>query len=177
MRHAVVATIISALLTCGCASRQAVTQAAAPRPAPAPVAGPQARVLGGTATDLPRAVAYRTNGDYTDRVAVTLTPDGKLASYPAPTDISASARPLRLHAGFLLDRRGVNARSVFTRYTFDEYAALTAAPSPDSILAAIIPGSAITELLPLPMTTNEAVADTAAVNAYIKELQARQAIR
>lgn len=122
---------------------------------------------------MPRAVAYRMSGDYADNVPVTLAADGSLQSYPAPSDINESLRPLPLSGGWWLDRRGVSARSVFTRYTYAGYAALEEAPSPAQLLEAVIPGARVTSVVTLPMTTQEAVADTAAVNATLKRLDTR----
>lgn len=133
------------------------------------------RDLGAARTDtkpvqaLPRAVIYKTNGDYNANVPVQLGADGQILSYPAPSDISAErSEPLPLAEGFLLDRRGLSARSVFTRYTYAEYAALPQAPTPAELKAAIIPGARITEMLTAPMTPSEAAADTAALNALIR---------
>ena len=117
---------------------------------------------------MPRAVAYRMSGDYADNVPVTLAPDGSLESYPAPSDINAASRPVPLAGGWWLDRRGVSPRSVFTRYTYAGYAALKEAPSPSQLLEAVIPGARVTSVVTLPMTTAEAVADTAAVNASLQ---------
>lgn len=122
---------------------------------------------------MPRAVAYRMSGDYADNVPVTLAADGSLQSYPAPSDIHESLRPIPLSGGWWLDRRGVSARSVFTRYTYAGYAALEEAPSPAQLLEAVIPGARVTSVVTLPMTTQEAVADTAAVNAALKRLDTR----
>lgn len=138
-------------------------------PPPTVVAGPaaQGRIIGGT--PIPRAVAYRTDGDYADRVPVTLTSTGTLASYPAPSDVCGS-EPLPLADGYLLDRRGVGENTVFTRYTYAGYCALSEAPSPEAIMGSIIPGAHVTAIVTLPMTLQEALADTAAVNRYLRNL-------
>lgn len=136
--------------------------------APVPVLGVEGRVLGDSQADIPHAVAYRTDGDYADCVPVNLAPDGSLASYPAPSDISAASEPLPLVDGFLLDRRGIGPNTVFTRYTYRQYAALPQAPSQQQLLDSVIPGSRVNEMVVLPMTTSEALADTAAVNEYIR---------
>lgn len=122
----------------------------------------------GASAVVPNAVIYRTNGDYRDKVPVQLAPGNKLLSYPAPSDINPEVLPVVLADGFLLDRRGITINSVFTRYTYAEYASLAATPPTDSLLAAIIPGSCVVELASLPMTTAEALADTAAINAIIR---------
>ncbi len=117
---------------------------------------------------LPRAVIYRCAPQYVDKVPVTLSADGKsIVSYPAPTDLRNTA-PIRLCDGFLLDRRGVNEHTAFTRYTYSEYEALEHAPAPSQLLKDIIPGSGITDLHTLPMSAAEAATDTTAVNTWIK---------
>ena len=118
---------------------------------------------------IPKATVYRMSGDYADYVPVTLTPDGhSLVSFPAPTDLSQSSRPLPLADGFYLDRRGVGTCTAFTRYTYAEYMALPAAPSPSELLASLIPGAVVTEVVRLPFTLSQAEADTAAVNTLIR---------
>lgn len=124
---------------------------------------------------LPPAIVYRTSGDYDDLVPITLSPDGKsVESYPAPTDVSPSwSTPLHVADGFLLDRRGISARSAFTCYTYARYCALTEAPSPRVLLDSVIPGARVTEMYALPITAAEAAADTALVNRLIMEGRTR----
>ena len=127
------------------------------------------KVIGnGAVTMIANAVAYRMSGDFADNVPVTLASDGSLASYPAPTDLCEGSTPLALADGWWLDRRGVGSGTVFTRYTYRDYAALGTAPSPSQLLGAVIPGARVTAVMRLPMTLQEAVADTAAVNAFIR---------
>lgn len=117
---------------------------------------------------MPRAVIYKTAGNFNQNVPVQAGPGGKIISYPAPTDVSPErSEPLQLADGFLLDRRGISTRSRFTRYTYAEYAALEQAPTEAELIKAIIPGTQITEMYTLPMTPSEAAADTAAVNNII----------
>lgn len=160
------ALAIGSLATlCACApARKSSTPAVSPAP-PAIVRIGPGRTIGGAPE--PSAVIYRTNGNYDDNVPVNVSAAGLLLSYPAPTDLR-DASPLPLAAGFLLDRRGIGPNTAFTRYTYATYSALPAPPAPDSIMAAIIPGACVTESLTLPMTLTEALADTAAVNAYIR---------
>lgn len=161
------------IVACACKSPSGAGSAkgAAPPPltaakAPDGITG-ASRIIGGTPP--PPAVAYRTDGDYADNVPVSVSPDGALTSYPAPSDVRG-AEPLPLADGFWLDRRGVGPNTVFTRYTYAAYAALPEAPQPDEIEDAIIPGSKVTAIVTLPMTMEQAVADTAAVNAYLRSL-------
>ena len=103
---------------------------------------------------------YKTDGDYADRVPVTLdSRHRRLVSYPAPSDL-AGAAPVRLSDGFLLDRRGVSGNTAFTRWTYREYAAMESAPSPAEIMEAIIPGARVTEIyqMPFPAGTPDAAA-------------------
>lgn len=121
----------------------------------------------------PKAVAYRMSGDYADNVPVTLAADGAIISYPAPGDLTDLSAPLPLADGWWLDRRGISANSVFTRYTYSEYRALPAAPTPAELKASVIPGARVTATLQLPMTVSKATADTAAANAAISHLAPR----
>ena len=128
------------------------------------------RTVGITA---PKAVAYRMSGDYADNVPVTLAADGVIISYPAPGDLTDRSAPLPLTDGWWLDRRGISANSVFTRYTYSEYRALPATPTPAELKASVIPGARVTVTLQLPMTVAEATADTAAANAALSRLAPR----
>jgi hypothetical protein len=67
----------------------------------------------------------------------------------------------------MLDRRGINENSAFTRYTYNEYAALQQAPSTEELLKAVIPGAKVTEIVKLPITLSQAENDMTAVNGYI----------
>lgn len=123
--------------------------------------------LSGRQAAIPRARVYRMNGDYADNVPVGTDGSGRIISYPAPTDVSAASRPMQLAGGWWLDRRGVGLHTVFTRFTYEEYAALPQSPSVAQLREAIIPGARVTAVEELPWTLREAVADTAAVNAWL----------
>lgn len=116
---------------------------------------------------IPKAVAYRMSGPYADNVPVNVNAAGKIVSYPAPSDLGPGSTPVDLGGGWWLDRRGVSTNSVFTHYTYNEYRTLTAAPSPDELEAAIIPGAKVTEAVALPMTLSEAEADLPAARASL----------
>ena len=117
---------------------------------------------------MPKAVIYKTSGDFFDRVPITMNRERtKVVSYPAPTDIYPGAMPVRLADGWLLDRRGIGENAVFTRWTYNEYAALSEPPTLAELKSAVIPGSRVTEIRRLPMFTSEAASDTAAVNRLI----------
>ena len=133
-----------------------------------PVRNPDSPITG-MRPFIPKAQVYRTNGNYNDNVPIQVADDGKtLISFPAPTDIDNQTKPLPLADGFLLDRRGISTDSRFTTYTYADYSALQAPPSIENLLKSIIPHAMITELVALPMTTQEALADTAAVNRLIR---------
>lgn len=123
------------------------TQATAPAPATQPVAGP-------TTGYIPRATVFKMSGPYADKVAVTLDAQGNLTYYPAPSDITKSSMPVYLKDGWWLNCQGLSANSVFTDWTFTDYAALPATPSPSEIKAHIIPGATVTamERTTVPMT-------------------------
>lgn len=83
-------------------------------------------------------VIYKTRGNYNNLVPVRLDNSGsRIVSYPAPSDLIRNgkyATPVELADGYLWDRRGVSANSVFTDYTYDVYASMPSAPSVDEIL-------------------------------------------
>lgn len=154
------------LIAGGCKSSTAIK--ASYEPAVQPI------VLGygnATTTDvnfLPKAHIYKTTGNYKDNVPVTLNASGnQLVSFPAPGDLTEAA-PVQLNDGYLLDCRGINSNTAFTSYTYAQYAALPQAPAPSALIQAIIPGANVTEIVELPMTLAEAMADTTRVNALIK---------
>ena len=121
------------------------------------------------ANHMPRAVVYKTNGDYNDHVAVNLDADGKtLVSYPAVSDVSASSSALPVARGWLLDRRGgTGLNTAFLTWTYAEYAAMKSTPSQAEIMAHSIPGAEVTEVRRLSMSASQARQDTSAVNAEI----------
>lgn len=117
---------------------------------------------------MPRAVIYRMTGDATAaNVPVQVSPAGAITSFPAPTDIIGQ-EPIALTDGYLLDRRGINDDTRFTRWTYTDYSALKSAPTTTEIKAAIIPGAKPTDIHVLDMTPWQAAADTAAINHMIK---------
>jgi hypothetical protein len=162
-------TIIAfgALVTASCSNAKKATATTEDNQVDAVTA---ATVQGGKkkSSMVPKATIYKTNGDYNNNVPITLSADGKsVVSYPAPSDISSTSTPVALKDGYLLDRRGINENSAFTRYTYSEYAALQQAPSTEELLKAVIPGAKVTEIVKLPITLSQAENDMTAVNGYI----------
>lgn len=136
-----------------------------------------ARTSGAHSALMPKAVAYRTNGDYASHVMINLTPDGDILSYPAPGDITSASAPVDLGDGWWLDRRGgVSLNSVFLTYTYPQYAALPAAPSLQELRKSIIPGAHVTEILKLPCNANQAQEDIDNIKQYIKLHQQNPAV-
>ncbi|PSR52553.1 hypothetical protein AHMF7605_02935 [Adhaeribacter arboris] len=90
----------------------------------------------------PPTIVYKTKQDYTNKVAVILTPDKtEIASYPHPQDIAKrgnKVQPLLLADGYLLDNQGINQNVAFTSYTFEQYAALPQTPSMEELKSRII---------------------------------------
>lgn len=105
-----------------CGRHVAVVPAMTLTPAPSHVASP-------------RAVVYKTRGDYQKLVPVILSADRKsLVAYPAVSDVSHLPVPTPLANGWLLDNRGITAHVAFTTWTYEEYAALPATPSAQEIM-------------------------------------------
>lgn len=117
---------------------------------------------------LPNATAFRMSGDYQNNVAVTLAPNGELSYFPAPTDITADSEPISLGKGWWLNRQGIGPRSVFTKYTFAQYAELTETPSIEQLKASIIPGAKVTDFMELPIKLDEATNNPDLAKSYLK---------
>lgn len=121
------------------------------------------------ASVMPAAIVYKTRADYSDKVPINLNADKtSIMSYPDPHDIHAQSSPLPLADGYLLDRRGISTNVAFTSFTYEQYAALTHVPSTATLFDSIIDKSPLTEMYRLPININQAVADTARVNQYIR---------
>lgn len=120
---------------------------------------------------IPKAVIYRTNGDYADNVPVNLNESRtSLVSYPAPSDITSHSAPVPLGDGWLFDRRGgVGINTVFLNYTYSQYAALKYTPSSTQLMQAIIPGSGVTQSILTPVTLSKALADPDILKQYIPQ--------
>lgn len=116
---------------------------------------------------LPKATAFRMSGDYAGNVAITLDSQGNLTYFPDPSDISKNSEPVQLAEGWWLNRQGVGINSVFTRYTFAQYAALPSVPSVQELKAAIIPGARVTETISLPYAVGEAEAHLPEINEFL----------
>lgn len=162
MRYLYIPLFCIACLACGCTKKAMVASGVSPE------APGQIRIAGNPLTALPKATAFKMSGDYADKVAVTLNSDGSILYYPAPSDITSDSAPYALGEGWYLNRQGLTANSVFTRWTFDEYKSLSKAPSRQEIKDAIIPGARVTELMQLPVSISEALSDPAACIKYIK---------
>ena len=87
-------------------------------------------------------IIYKTTADYFFNVPVSMNEArDRIVSFPAPSDLYYNGEPAlpgKLKKGYLLDRRGINANSVFTSYTYSEYAALEAPPSLEELHESII---------------------------------------
>ncbi len=95
----------------------------------------------GTAAALPPMIIYKTAGNYDNLVPVTMDESKtRITNYPAPSDLyynGTLAVPQKLIEGYLLDRRGISSNTVFTDYTYEEYAAMDKAPSIDELMSHI----------------------------------------
>jgi hypothetical protein len=95
-------------------------------------------------------IVYKTSSNYLNKVPIGLNEAGdQVSSYPAPSDLRSGeglALPVQLKKGYLLDMRGVQPNSAFTSYTYEEYAALNAAPPPGELLDKVIDPDPFTEM-------------------------------
>ena len=87
----------------------------------------------------PPGVVYKTTKDYSCNVPVGLSADGThIVSYPAVSDVRGLPYPTPLADGYLLDNRGIGRNVAFLSYTYEEYAALPATPSPEELMEKVI---------------------------------------
>lgn len=124
---------------------------------------------GSSVNYLPKAVIYKTNGDFNDNVLVNMDDARKaILSYPAISDVSSNSAPIVLKDGWLLDRRGgVNPNSAFLNYTYQQYSSLKKQPTAQALMKEVIPNAKVTEVKVLPITYNEALSNPESVNKYI----------
>lgn len=118
---------------------------------------------------MPKAVIYKTNGDYANYVPVTLNDaHTAIVSYPGPKDVSADqSTPLPLANGWMLDRRGgISANTAFLKYTYAQYAAIKGVPTAEALMKAILPDARVTEVKVLPMTLNQALKNPQSLIPY-----------
>ena len=96
-------------------------------------------ISGNHAMVSPKAIVYRTSGNYINNVPVILDETKtSLVSYPDPVDVRNNPKPTELIKGYLLDNRGIGVNVAFTSYTYEEYAAMESVPSQEEIMAHII---------------------------------------
>lgn len=122
-----------------------------------------------TSRFVPNAVIYKTKMDYSQLVPVNLdATKSRIVSYPHPTDVSRNSTPLKLINGWLLDRRGITQNSAFTSFTYDEYSKFTNAPKIRILQEKIIDDDPFIAIIQLPISSSEAIADTAKCNDIIR---------
>lgn len=102
-------------------------------------------------TSGPKAIVYKTTGDYLNLVPVSMDKGKtKIISYPAPSDVYYNgilAGPVILKNGYLLDNRGINENTVFLNYTYEEYSKLDKAPSLNDMMSRIENKYPLSELI------------------------------
>ncbi|MBE6304996.1 MAG: hypothetical protein E7082_03625 [Bacteroidales bacterium] len=119
------------------------------------------------ASPTPKAIAYKMSGQASaDNVPIQVDNQGNIISFPDPSDLK-NAEPIQLKGGYLLDRRGVNTNTRFLSYTYKEYSSLNVPPSITELKASIIPDARVSEIIQLPVTISQAVADLNAINAML----------
>lgn len=156
---------LTLLALCACQSKREV---ALPQPAPDEgVHLPRPAIVEKSAAAIPKALVYKTSGDFNNHVFILMDEAGNVISYPAPSDVSSASAPLLLADGWLLDRRGVAENAVFLTYTWEQFHNLPSTPSLPELKSHIISGARVTQVLQLPCTLAQAEADTSAVNAWI----------
>lgn len=93
----------------------------------------------------PPLYIYQTKADYHRLVPIALSDDRKsVVSYPDPSDLRYGIPPEKLAQGYWLDTRGIGLQVAYTNYTYKEYAALSAPPSMDTLMARLVDADPIT---------------------------------
>ena len=99
---------------------------------------------------LPSVLVYKTKADYSQNVPLILSEDKKtIISFPDPTDLMINGEfrtPVKLSAGYLLDRKGISKNVAFLRYTYEEYSKLTKIPSTEEFGNLILENDPLLEL-------------------------------
>ncbi len=135
---------------------------------------PQNVILGSEPRDvMPRAVAYRTNGDYSQYVTINVSPAGQILAFPDPRDIGPQSTPLELGDGWLLDRRGgIGENTRFIRLTYTDYHNLPAPPTIFELKEAIIKDARVTQTIVFSdLTPSQAARDPKKVMQLIREYE------
>lgn len=100
------------------------------------------RQTGGAAVSSPVVYIYKMKKDYSQLVPVLMDDSrSRIVSYPHPADLKRGDKlclPTELVQGYWLDNRGINSNVAFLSYTYEEYAALSAAPSMEELMAHIV---------------------------------------
>lgn len=86
----------------------------------------------------PVAWVFKLNGDFVDKVPITLNEDkSEIVAYPGIEGIK-NKKPTPLGNGYYLDNGLVNPNVAFINMTLEEYGALSSAPSLDKMQELII---------------------------------------
>ncbi|MDD2961845.1 MAG: hypothetical protein PHR45_07180 [Muribaculaceae bacterium] len=135
MRYLFFILLIMTMTSCGSSSKLA---------SQAPVAMPPSE---NNVKDMrPKAIIYKTISDFSDKVPLTMNATRtEIVSYPAPQDV-VGGEPTILKDGYLLDNRGIGLNTVFTDYTYTEYAKMKSAPSLEELKKHIIEQYPLIEL-------------------------------
>lgn len=135
---------------------------------------PENVILGSEPRDvMPRAVAYRTNGDYSQYVTISVNPQGQVLSFPDPRDVGEQSVPINLGDGWLLDRRGgIGPDTRFIRITYSDYHNLPAPPSIFELKEAIIKDARVTQTMVFnDLTPRQAAKDPEKVKKLIRAFE------
>ena len=116
----------------------------------------------------PPVIIYKTKKDYFYNVPVGLSVDKKsVISYPDKVDIyhgGILATPTLLANGYLLDNRGIDKNSAFTKYSYEKYSKLSSTPTAETMFSQIIDFEPFLE-----MYSCNCQRDTAKLNRMIRE--------
>jgi hypothetical protein len=101
-------------------------------------------------TAMPHIIVYKTKKNYRDHVPVILSDDRlSVVSFPGPGDLVVNGKPalpVKLHHGYLLDRRGVGSHTGFLKLTYGQYSKLNDVPTPAALYKMVIDKNPMTEL-------------------------------
>ena len=162
---AISGSLLMAATLFSCSQKSTQMTVTVPSATVTPSPGPQREM-----NFIPKATAFQMSGDYADHVAITLGNDGKLLYYPDPSDIRETSKPVDLGNGWWLNRQGLGPNSVFTKYTFEQYAKLKTCPTQQELIESIIPGARVTSYQALPCRISEGMEKLPELREFVKNL-------
>lgn len=124
-----------------------------------------------SANTLAPLIIYKTTKDYSKNLPLVMNDaKDKIVSYPDVSDVSKRGEittAIQLREKFLLDEFGLSKNSVYTSYTYEEYAKLKETPRIEELMNSIIDKEPFTAMYNCGIRNN--FKTTKELNGFIKE--------